>query len=132
MSFNGKAGFIGAGKMGGILVEGLAQGGLLAPDRIIVFDVDAGKTSELNEKYGVKKTGSLEELVKDADILFVCVKPDQFAGISAEPSPARAEATKYARLARVINSSSETIFVFTSVCTTISCIRLSQANRGSQ
>ena len=82
MSFNGKAGFIGAGKMGGILIEGLAQGGLLAAEKIIVSDVDVGKIAELNGKFGVKKAGSLEELVKESDILFVCVKPDQFPGIA--------------------------------------------------
>ncbi len=84
MSFEGKAGFIGAGKMGGILIEGLGSGSLLAPDRIFVFDVDTARTKDLKDRFGVGVKGSLEEIVKESDIVFLCVKPDQIAGI-AEP-----------------------------------------------
>ncbi|MFA6449119.1 MAG: pyrroline-5-carboxylate reductase [bacterium] len=82
MSFDGKVGFIGAGKMGASIIEGLAQGGLLAAESISIYDVDSGRTAELNAKLKVKTTGSLEDLVNQADIVFVCVKPDQFSGIA--------------------------------------------------
>jgi len=84
MIFEGKAGFIGAGKMGGILVEGLASGGLLAPERISVYDVDAARIKDLKDRFGVGVKGSLEEIVKENDVVFLCVKPDQIAGV-AEP-----------------------------------------------
>ncbi|HOX27675.1 MAG TPA: pyrroline-5-carboxylate reductase [bacterium] len=84
MSFNGAAGFIGVGKMGGILVEGIVESGLLPGGDVAVFDIDSARVRALNEKFGVRQAGTIGDVVSASDIVFLCVKPDQFAGIAEQ------------------------------------------------
>lgn len=78
MSFKGKAGFAGAGKMGGILIEALAKSGMLPPENVIVYDIDGARLDELCGKTGASAAASVAELTAGCDVLFLCVKPDQF------------------------------------------------------
>lgn len=84
MSFEGTAGFIGAGKMGGILIEGAVQSGLLPAGRILSYDVDAGKTAALARELKIGVAASIKELAGKSDVVFLCVKPDQFPATADE------------------------------------------------
>lgn len=84
MAFSGKAGFIGAGKMGASLIEGIVKGGLLAADKVLVSDIDGAKVEALAKELGVVPSDSPGATVGGADVVFIAVKPDQIAGIAAE------------------------------------------------
>jgi len=82
MSFSGTAGFIGAGKMGGILAEAAISAKLLPSRRIVIHDVDTERMANLSETLGVKTQPSVEKLVECSDVVFLCIKPDQFPAIA--------------------------------------------------
>ena len=69
-----RLGFIGGGNMASALVKGLIHSGFPAP-QIIVSDVDAERLKALAEKHGVRTTANNAELVKDADVVVLSVKP---------------------------------------------------------
>ncbi len=83
MGFKGKAGFAGAGKMGGILIEGLTGSGMLPPENVSIFDIAAERLKQLCEKTGAEPASSVSELTSVCDVLFLCVKPDQFPATGA-------------------------------------------------
>jgi pyrroline-5-carboxylate reductase len=82
MGFSGTAGFIGVGKMGGILAEGAIGAELLSRDQVLIYDADAVRASELSAALGVAAAPSVEKVVEVSDMVFIGVKPDQFPGIS--------------------------------------------------
>jgi pyrroline-5-carboxylate reductase len=84
MAFKGMVGFVGAGKMGGALIEGIIGSGLLDADSISVFDADAARMEELSKRLKVKAAGTAREAVERSDAVFICVKPDQFGAVAGE------------------------------------------------
>ena len=78
MSFKGTAGFAGAGKMGGILIKGLIKAKMIPPEKVVVYDVDESRTGQLKKQLGVGVAATIGELTHSCDVLFLCVKPDQF------------------------------------------------------
>lgn len=77
-----KLGFLGAGAMGGAILNGAVKSGVLAPKDIYVYDV----IDELNEKYrslGCNIAPGVKELGESVDMLVAAVKPQQ-AGESLE------------------------------------------------
>jgi pyrroline-5-carboxylate reductase len=74
---------IGAGKMGGALVRGMLASGLTTGDRVTI----SAKTRESAEKkstsLGVKAAASNTEALRDAGIVFLCVKPAQATAVIA-------------------------------------------------
>ena len=74
-------GFIGAGNMGGAMIGGICQSGLVAPDQIIVSDYSAAAIEKIHAAYGVKTTLSNEEAAANSDVLFLAVKPYQFENV---------------------------------------------------
>ena len=108
MVFEGNAGFIGAGKMGGALIEGIVNSNLLPASRITAFDVAKNLTSDLAGRIGINAAGSAEEVVENSDIVFICVKPDQFQSVAGairaawpERSPALVTIMAGVRISRI-------------------------------
>lgn len=62
-------GFIGLGVMGGRMCRNLAQ---KSQKPVIAYDVDAAKAEAL-AAHGVKAAGSIADVVRQADIVFMCV-----------------------------------------------------------
>jgi len=66
---------LGAGKMGGILLKALLQKGLLSPQATVATVHHEERARSLAEKLGVPVSTDNLAAVKNADIIFVCVKP---------------------------------------------------------
>lgn len=68
-------GFIGGGNMAAALVKGLLHSKVVPPERIIVSDVKDERLQLLRDKHGVRTTDDNAELVRDADVVVLSVKP---------------------------------------------------------
>jgi len=80
MSIEWRLGFIGAGVMAETMVAGVDLPG----ERILVSDPHPGRRQTLQENYGVGTTDSNLELVQQADLLVLAVKPQNLAQIFTE------------------------------------------------
>lgn len=68
-------GFIGAGKMGSAIARGIARSGKIKPANIRVYDVDLQKTQILHNEMNVYIENSIEDLIKNSDIIILAVVP---------------------------------------------------------
>jgi len=68
-------GFIGGGNMAAALVKGLLHSKVVPPQKIIVSDVKEERLQMLHDKHGVRTTTDNHELVRDADVVVLSVKP---------------------------------------------------------
>lgn len=70
---NSKIAFVGAGNMATSLIMGLLNKGA-TPSNIAACDIDLSKLNELQTQCGIR-TGTLDEVVKTADVIVLAVKP---------------------------------------------------------
>jgi competence protein ComER len=78
-------GFIGTGSMGSILIESLIRSGALIPERIIAANRTQEKVLQLSGKYpGLQAARSNIEVVLEADVIFICVKPSEYKKVLDE------------------------------------------------
>ncbi len=70
-----KMGFIGCGNMGGAIIGGIVNGKIAAPRDITVSDKSDAALNKIRGEYGVEITLDNTAAAKEADILFLCVKP---------------------------------------------------------
>ncbi|PKM72524.1 MAG: pyrroline-5-carboxylate reductase [Firmicutes bacterium HGW-Firmicutes-16] len=66
--------FIGAGNMGGAIIEAVCR--KVAPENVFIYDRDEKKAAELSEKTGCSVAKSAEEAAISAHFVFLCVKPN--------------------------------------------------------
>lgn len=71
---NNKIGFIGAGNIATAIICGILKSDYIIPENIFVFDVDEDKKTAASS-LGVTLVSSEIELVKEADFVFLTVKP---------------------------------------------------------
>ena len=74
-------GFIGAGNMGGAMIGGICNSGLISPEQIIASDYSKDSLEKLHSTYGIRTALSNEEAAAASDILFLAVKPNKFAEV---------------------------------------------------
>jgi pyrroline-5-carboxylate reductase len=86
-----KIGFIGAGNMGQALMKGLLKKGIMAPENIIVSDLDKGKLQVINYKLQVMPAKNNREVVEKSDIIILSVKPKDMEAVLREISVALAD-----------------------------------------
>ena len=72
---------LGAGKMGSALVRGMLASGLTTGDRVIVSSSTRESAEQTASSLGVKPAGSNAEAIRDAEIIFLCVKPRQATAV---------------------------------------------------
>ncbi len=70
-----KIAVLGAGKMGESLIAGLLEARAVSPDSIIATARHSGRTAEVGERLGVRTTLDNAAAVEGADIVLLCVKP---------------------------------------------------------
>lgn len=68
-------GFIGGGNMAAALVKGLLHSKVVPPEKIIVSDVKEDRLQTLRATHGIRTTTDNHELVRDADVVVLSVKP---------------------------------------------------------
>ena len=66
---------LGAGKMGGILIEAFVKQGLVSPQNISATVQHAGPDRKSGAKLSVALTNNNRAAAKKADVIFLCVKP---------------------------------------------------------
>ena len=81
-------GFIGLGNMAGAILAGMHGSGEFSGDRIYGFNRSEGKTLALKDSIGLIPCSSASEVVKNADVVVLAVKPqmmprvlDEIAGL---------------------------------------------------
>lgn len=75
---NKTIGFIGSGKMAQAMIGGIIQSNLLSQEQIIVSARSKETLFNVQKKYNVQTTQSNIEIAKQANILFLAVKPDLY------------------------------------------------------
>ena len=76
-----KIGFIGAGKIAQVFIEAFLKSKTVSQDQIFVSNQTPKKLLELKEKWGVSIESSNESVVEKSDIIFLCVKPQDFSSV---------------------------------------------------
>lgn len=80
-------GFLGAGNLAEALIKGLISSESVAPGHILASDKMNERLVHIAETYGVKVFSQKFETVRDADIIFLAVKPQDVDGVLAEIAP---------------------------------------------
>ena len=78
---------LGAGKMGGILLEGFVRGGLVAPKQVVATVRNEARTKMLTAKWGVQVTTDNIAAAKLADVILLGVKPVQITAVVDQIRP---------------------------------------------
>src|ERR1700756_3700897 len=78
---------LGAGKMGGILVKAFLEKKLLSPSLTTATVQHEERASALSKKLGIPVGTDNAAAAKNADIVFICVKPQAVAGVAEEIRP---------------------------------------------
>jgi len=79
---------LGAGKMGGILLQAFLKSGLFPADRIVATVAHEARAQSLAKQLGISVTTDNLTAAKSADILLLGVKPLQVADLVREIAPA--------------------------------------------
>lgn len=75
-----KIGFIGAGKMGGILIKSILRNRLVSPENLWICDKFTKKLA-LWAKEGANVSVEIKPIVKNADVLFLAIKPEDISEV---------------------------------------------------
>jgi pyrroline-5-carboxylate reductase len=97
-------GFVGAGNMAGAIVNGIVGTKTFAPQKIYVYDINAEKSKELQSAAGVNGVDSLIALIENCDIIFLAVKPQNFAEVLAAIKPVVNESKLFVSIAAGIST----------------------------
>ena len=88
MSLKGKkVGFIGAGNMGEALIKGLVTANVVPAEAIWASDVRLERLKELDRLYGIQLAPNNGELVRQADVVIMAVKPQIMTPVLREIAP---------------------------------------------
>jgi len=78
---------LGAGKMGGILLQAFLKNNLVAPEQIFATVHHAERAQALSAQFGVEVTTDNRAAAEQADVILLGVKPTQVPGLVAEIAP---------------------------------------------
>jgi pyrroline-5-carboxylate reductase len=79
-----KLALIGAGKLGEGLLSGLLGSQLVPPNRVVVTVAHQPRADYLAEKHGIKANTDNPQAVGGADLILICLKPQQVKGFLHE------------------------------------------------
>ena len=82
-----KIGFIGSGKMAGAIIKGLIKTGFSKAENLAATQAEPTGLEEKSKSLGIKIILDNKELVKNSDIVFIAVKPNQVLGVLEEIKP---------------------------------------------
>jgi pyrroline-5-carboxylate reductase len=78
--------FLGAGNMAEALIKGLLAGGVVELDRISAADVNAERLKHVERTYKIKTWQDNQAAIRNADIIVICVKPQQVEELLSKSS----------------------------------------------
>lgn len=79
-----KIGFIGCGKMGSALIQGVLAAEVCRPEQVTVHDRVAEPAEILGTESGIRVASGNKEVAEAADVIVLCVKPDDAARALSE------------------------------------------------
>ncbi len=79
-------GFVGCGVMAEVMISGILDEGLLAPNDIIASNRRESRGQELHSRHGVRTTTDNLEVINTADLIVLSVKPQTLASVLKELS----------------------------------------------
>lgn len=80
-----KIGFIGTGSMGSILIEALTESQAVLPSQLIMTNRTIEKAKALQKNFPeIKIVHHAIDVIKEAEVIFLCVKPLQFKKVLEE------------------------------------------------
>src|SRR5271163_863050 len=85
---NLRVAILGAGKMGGILLQAFLKNNLLLPEQIAATVQHPDRAQALSAQFGVEVSTDNLAAAQHADVILLGVKPTQVPGVVAEISPA--------------------------------------------
>lgn len=77
-------GFIGMGNMGQAIVKGILEAGFTTAENVIASRRNIDLLQELHADFGIRVTGDNKEVAREADILFLAVKPHLYGSVIKE------------------------------------------------
>ncbi|KAG2454963.1 hypothetical protein HYH02_000789 [Chlamydomonas schloesseri] len=89
-ALNKRIGFLGSGQMAEALARGLMKRGLVSGDRIACNDPNPARTN-LFKSFGATPYESNADVARNADVIFVAVKPQHVAQVLSEVRPVLTE-----------------------------------------
>lgn len=84
---NKKIGFIGAGKMGSALMQGIIKAGLAQPEQVGASDVYEPGLKALEKELGIRVSTDNKTIIRDSDIVILAVKPQTLGSVLANIKP---------------------------------------------
>ena len=82
-----KIGFIGAGNMATAIIGGMIEKKIYVSDQVAASGKDRASLEHLQIKYGIKTTENNGEIMENADVIFLSVKPQVLPQVIAEIGP---------------------------------------------
>lgn len=82
-----RIGFVGAGKMATALARGWIRAGMATAASIVASDVVPAAREQFSQQTGAMTAGSNLDVVRDANVVVLAVKPQQFRAILQELAP---------------------------------------------
>lgn len=79
-----KMSIIGVGNMGGSILKGILENNLYAREDIEIYHPKRERLENLEKKYHVSGTTSIEELAKNASVILLAVKPQVMSEVADE------------------------------------------------
>jgi len=79
-----KIGILGVGNMGSAILEGLLKKKLAKTAQVWVYDKIEKKSSDFAKRWKVHQASSGQDLVKNAQVILLAVKPQDLTGLAAE------------------------------------------------
>jgi pyrroline-5-carboxylate reductase len=75
---------LGAGKMGGILLQAFIKTGVVGIERLCATVAHAARAETLSKQYGISVTGDNRAAIESADIVLLCLKPQAMSEVLQE------------------------------------------------
>lgn len=79
-----KLGFIGTGNMASAIIGGVIKSGVCKPEEITGSDPFAPSRDKVKETFGINVTADNRDVVKNSDVFFLSVKPQQSEEVISE------------------------------------------------
>ncbi len=76
-----RIGFIGAGNMAGAIIKGAVEKKVIAPNHVIVYDIESEKVNALQDSHGIHGVTSIAALCEASDMLLIAVKPNVLSDV---------------------------------------------------